>query len=202
MYLFDVKGLDAQQYIDSMANNGQPLDEIGIVVIAYMYHVHIGIIMDGHFWTSCRDYDLKECKILLSWQGQLNFVDIKWKEQAEVPFYNLRKPRYPSADLADLPASPSPKFPPASKEDNTMPNDPAVDDPVPADPVLPQVGNPRYDLCSNPPAAKPPSKAVPKPAPSAKPASSDKVVGTISSHTVGICKHEKKKLKNLTCQIC
>ena len=85
-YLFDVKGLDVQQYIDSMANNGQPLDEIGIVVIACMYHVHIGIIMDGCFWTSCRDHDLKECKILLSWQGQLNFVDISGNNRQKCHF--------------------------------------------------------------------------------------------------------------------
>ena len=80
-YIFQNKGLDVKDYIDSMSNNGQPLDEVAMVVFACMYHVYIAIIMDGHFWTSCRDHNIKQCTIYLGWQGQLNFVDIKWKEQ-------------------------------------------------------------------------------------------------------------------------
>ena len=177
-----------------MSNNGQPLDEVAVVAFAHMYHVHIAIIMDGHFWTSCRDHDIKLCQIYLGWQGQLHFVDIKQKEQTKVSVYNLRKPRYQTMNL-DLHTSPKPQL---------VPKDPEPGESDPNIPVDPAPGPNRYELHSknppsNPPAAKP--EAVPKPDRTSKPASDGKVVGTISFHTVGICKH-LKKLKNLKCQIC
>ena len=99
LYILKMKGLNVNAYIEIMTNAGQPLDEIAVVTIArflmhtlLVLHIHIGIIMDSHYWTSRRDHNLSNCKILLGWQGQLNFVDIKWKDKSEIQFYNLRKP--------------------------------------------------------------------------------------------------------------
>ena len=58
LYLLNVKGLDVNDYIKLMTNAGQPLDKIAVVTIAHMYHVHIGVLMDGWYWTSKKDHAL------------------------------------------------------------------------------------------------------------------------------------------------
>ena len=65
-YFLKVKGLDINEYIKLMTNTGQPLDEIAVVIIACMYHIHISVLMDGQYWTSKRDHALADCKILIS----------------------------------------------------------------------------------------------------------------------------------------
>ena len=46
------KGLSMENYISMMSQIGQPLDEIGIVLVARMYHIHVAIIQDDMFWTT------------------------------------------------------------------------------------------------------------------------------------------------------
>ena len=153
---------DVSQYIDSMSNTGQPLDQIAVIAMAHMYHIHIGIIMDGWFWTSRRDHKLDACKILLGWQGKLSFVDIKWKNQAQVQLYNLRKPRYPDGDLGDLTVSPKPRIKPDKTEpryDLSSKTPDATPGSAPAKPVdfvFPQPLKIQlsYNLCSSMPAAR------------------------------------------------
>ena len=65
----------------------------------------------------------------------MNFFDIKWKTDAEVPVYNLRNPRYPLPALTDVPSSPRRPVKPL--------------DPQPAEPSLP--AEPRYELRSHKP---------------------------------------------------
>ena len=76
--------------METICGVGQPLDEIGIVLITRMYHVHVAIMQNKYHWTTRRDHDVKACTILLGWKGNLRFIDIKQKEMQELPVYNLR----------------------------------------------------------------------------------------------------------------
>ena len=51
-YIFQAKGLDVMDYIADISKFGQPIDEVGIVMLARMLTIHIGILMDGLCWTT------------------------------------------------------------------------------------------------------------------------------------------------------
>ena len=44
--ILSCKGITTKDYISIMSQIGQPLDEIGIVLVARMYHVHIAVVLD------------------------------------------------------------------------------------------------------------------------------------------------------------
>ena len=72
-------------YINYIISENQPLDEIAICCFARMYHLHIGIILDTMYWTTCRDYNIQKCDKLLGFMGSLKFVGMKWKTMPVTP---------------------------------------------------------------------------------------------------------------------
>lgn len=98
-----------------------PLDEIALVIVAQMYHIHISIIMHSYYWTIRRDHDLKQCCFVLGFTGKLTFVDTKQKGlDLDLP-YNFRKSRCPPPEIVEpkspkaLLLSPEPVVPVASR---------------------------------------------------------------------------------------
>ena len=83
--ILNCKGIGMDDYILMISQIGQPLDEIGIVLVARMYHIHVGIVQDKHFWTTRRDHNLDMCTIIFGWQGGLCFSDIKRKANVALP---------------------------------------------------------------------------------------------------------------------
>ena len=75
------KGLTMDDYILMISQIGQPLDEIGIVLMARLYHIHVTIVQEKCFWTTRRDHNLQKCSIIFGWWGALCFNDIKRKDQ-------------------------------------------------------------------------------------------------------------------------
>ena len=106
------KGITTDNYIAMMSEIGQPLDEIAIVLVARMYHIHIAIIQDNMYWTTRRDHNIVFCKVVFGWQGKLKFIDIKRKVDQLVLVYNLRNAKYPDPNVPLLPASPQRPFGP------------------------------------------------------------------------------------------
>ena len=45
-HILSHKGITTENYIAMMSEIGQPLDEIGIILVARMYHIHVAIIQD------------------------------------------------------------------------------------------------------------------------------------------------------------
>ena len=54
---------------------GVPLDEIGILLYAHMYKMHIAIILEGKYWTTNQDEALNHAKIYLIYCGHMQFFD-------------------------------------------------------------------------------------------------------------------------------
>ena len=70
-------------YINYILSESQPLEEIRICCSARMYHLHIAIIMDTIYWTTCQDQDINKCDKILGFKGGLQFVSMKQKTTAD-----------------------------------------------------------------------------------------------------------------------
>ena len=58
------KGISTQDYIYLISQIGQPLDEIGLFLVARMYHIHVAIIQDKRYWATRWDHNLDLCTIV------------------------------------------------------------------------------------------------------------------------------------------
>ena len=58
-----------------MRDISTPLDELGLVICARMYHRHIGIILQNDVWCSRMDNDFDKCFIKLAFMGGILFCD-------------------------------------------------------------------------------------------------------------------------------
>ena len=56
------KGLTVENYMYNVVQPGVPLDEIGILLYAHMYKMHIAVILEGKYWTTNQDEELNRAK--------------------------------------------------------------------------------------------------------------------------------------------
>ena len=75
--------MNIDDYINYILSESQPLDEIGKCCFSWMYHLHVGIIMDMMYWTTRHDHDIHKCDKLLGYIGGLSFVSMRWKVTPE-----------------------------------------------------------------------------------------------------------------------
>ena len=59
------KGLNVQDYMYSIVQPQAPIDEIGIVLLACMYKMHVCIFLEGKYFTTNRDEALNKATIYL-----------------------------------------------------------------------------------------------------------------------------------------
>ena len=95
-YLLGKKGLQVQDYMDMIMVPQMPIDEIGIVVLAHMYKMHVCIFLEGKYFTMNCDEALNKASICLIYVEKNTFLDttrkgsIHWSiiEQPE-SYYDL-----------------------------------------------------------------------------------------------------------------
>ena len=95
---FQKKGSNVDNYINFFAKPGTPVDEMGLLIFAKMYHHHMCIIMEDRCWTRQCERDLDRCTVFIAYRGALHFNDTKpkWKEY-------LLHPRNPDLTPTPLP---------------------------------------------------------------------------------------------------
>ena len=71
------KGADISDYLQTLTTPRVPIDELKIMIIAQMYHKHIGVVMQDTYWTTCAEQKLNKCFIVLGFMGKLQFCDTK-----------------------------------------------------------------------------------------------------------------------------
>ena len=79
-----LKGITVDNYCTALLEDNFVLDQVGIFIFAWMYHVHICIALGDRFLTTNRDNDLQKCTIFLGYFGKMHFCDtrpIKFDEQ-------------------------------------------------------------------------------------------------------------------------
>ena len=69
------KGIKVEEYCNDLVELNFPLDTLGLLVIAWMFHNHIAIILKEHIWTTQGNNDIDRCSIFLIYSGGVNFVD-------------------------------------------------------------------------------------------------------------------------------
>ena len=82
--IFKGKGIIVDDYCTALLEDNFVLDQVGIFIFAWMYHVHICIALGDRFLTTNRDNDLQKCMIFLGYFGKMRFCDtrpIKFDEQ-------------------------------------------------------------------------------------------------------------------------
>ena len=73
------KGSNVDDYIDFIAKPGTPVDEIGLLIFARIYHLHMCIIMEDRCWTTQHKHDLDRCTVFIAYRGALLFNDTRSK---------------------------------------------------------------------------------------------------------------------------
>ena len=69
------KGIKVEDYCNDLLELSFPLDTLGLLVIAHMFHNHIAIILKEHIWTTQGNNDTDRCSIFLIYSGGVNFCD-------------------------------------------------------------------------------------------------------------------------------
>ena len=85
------KGLTVEDYMYNVVQPGVPLDKIGILLYACLYKIHFAIILEGKYWTTCRDEALNHANIYFIYCGHMQF------------FYTTRKGSWHSSMFDKLP---------------------------------------------------------------------------------------------------
>ena len=73
--LLHKKGIKVEDYSNNLVELNFPLDTLGLLVIAHMFHNHIAIILKERIWTTQGNNDTDHCSIFLIYSGGVNFVD-------------------------------------------------------------------------------------------------------------------------------
>ena len=73
--LLHKKGIKVEDYCNDLVELKFPLDTLGLIVIAHMFHNHIAIILKECIWTTQGNNDIDRCSIFLIYSGGVNFHD-------------------------------------------------------------------------------------------------------------------------------
>ena len=98
------KGLSLDNYLCNLRDISIPMDELGLVICARMYHRHIGIILQNDVWCSRMDNDFDKCFIKLAFMGGVLFCDTAFDNEISgrkvSTVQMLRK--FPSLDISPI----------------------------------------------------------------------------------------------------
>ena len=71
------KKLTVDGYLEMICQKGVPIDEIGILILAWMYHLQLCILFKNHYWCALNGADMSMSKIVLVYHGKLGFSDTR-----------------------------------------------------------------------------------------------------------------------------
>ena len=115
--MLECKCLNLDEYITYICDLHSPIDEIRLVILARMFHFHIGIVMADKYWTTKCDHNLHACKILLGWYGKMQFKCMRWIVRDPydlrshlIPPPNLSPSALPQPEPAKEPIDPEPEL--------------------------------------------------------------------------------------------
>ena len=67
--------LRPEDYANNIINPDIPMDELGLLIIARMYHMHFGVVMNDHVWNTTDDNSAKVDKFKFMYCGDNRFLD-------------------------------------------------------------------------------------------------------------------------------
>ena len=67
--------MKVEEYANQLISPEVPIDELGLLVIARMYHTHFGVILNDRVWYTTDDNTSQYSKFHLMYQGGVYFSD-------------------------------------------------------------------------------------------------------------------------------
>ena len=67
------KGLSLDSYLENILSADVPIEELGLMIIAHMYHAYVAVITQNYTLTSGWNLLAKECRFIFTYAGGLNF---------------------------------------------------------------------------------------------------------------------------------
>ena len=98
---YEGKGLDLNIYVRYLLDQSVPLDELGILIVARMYHRHIAIVLKNSIWCTRKDGDFTKCEIKLAFQGGVLYCDTA-TGPAPFPLVNVTNQVKPQKSVLNL----------------------------------------------------------------------------------------------------
>ena len=69
------KKLKIEDYCNDLSEMVTPIDQLGLLIIAHMYHQHFGVFLKDGVWSTRRDNSLENCTIYFAYNGGSAFSD-------------------------------------------------------------------------------------------------------------------------------
>ena len=63
-----------EEFLEHVVTEDYKCDEVGLFLFAQMFHIQIGVTVNGVVWTTHFKQDLKQCDIVLRYKGCCQFV--------------------------------------------------------------------------------------------------------------------------------
>ena len=69
------KGLKIEDYVNNLQELATPIDQLGLLIIAQMYHRHFAVFMKDGVWSTCANNSIENCAIYFTYNGGSSFLD-------------------------------------------------------------------------------------------------------------------------------
>ena len=69
------KGINVKDYVNNLQDLSTPLDSLGLLIIAQMYHRHSAVFMKDSIWSTRGNNSIENCTIYFAYNGRSSFLD-------------------------------------------------------------------------------------------------------------------------------
>ena len=73
--ILTAKGICVEDYANDITSGLVPLDELGILVVCIMYHIHVGVVLKDHVWYTSSAEKPDDCLFYLFFYGSVHYLD-------------------------------------------------------------------------------------------------------------------------------
>ena len=69
------KGIKIEDYVNDLQELATPIDQLGLLLIAGMYHRHFAVFMKDGVWSTRANNSIENCAIYFTYNGGSSFLD-------------------------------------------------------------------------------------------------------------------------------
>ena len=69
------KGLKIEDYVNDLQELATPIDQLGLLIIARMYHRNFAVFMKDGVWSTHANNSIENCAIYFTYNGGSSFLD-------------------------------------------------------------------------------------------------------------------------------
>ena len=69
------KGIKVEDYVNDLQDLATLLDQLGLLIIAQMYHRHFAVFMKDSVWSTCSNNFIENCAVYFAYNCRSSFLD-------------------------------------------------------------------------------------------------------------------------------